>query len=65
MIYNKLNYGYVVQSIDSETGDCISLQFVADGRVERQNDGGEAISEEDTVELSNVEKDCSLDMVQP
>jgi hypothetical protein len=65
MIYNKLNFGYVVQSIDSETGDCVSLQFVSDGRIERQNEGGETISEEASVELSNVEKDCSFDMVQP
>ena len=65
MIYAKMTYGFVVQSIDSETGDCISMQFVPDGRVERQKESGEDISPEEVVELENTEKDCSLDMVQP
>ena len=65
MIYTKLTYGYVVQSIDSETGDCIQMQFIPDGRIERQDDSGEPISDEASLELQNVEKECSLDMVQP
>jgi hypothetical protein len=65
MIYTKVTYGYVMQRIDNETGDCVSMQFVPDGRVERQSEAGETISEEDAVELENMEKECDLDMVQP
>ena len=65
MIYSKVSYGYVLQSIDSETGDCVSMEFVPDGRVERQNDSGESIPPDDAVELENIEKECALDMVQP
>lgn len=65
MLYAKMTFGYVVQNIDSETGDCISLEFVPDGRVERQNESGESIGSDDTVELENTEKEVSLDMVQP
>ncbi|HEY2586344.1 MAG TPA: hypothetical protein VGI81_11325 [Tepidisphaeraceae bacterium] len=65
MIYTKVTYGYVVQSIDSETGDCVEMQFVPDGRVERQDDAGQPIGDEACVELQNMERECSLDMVQP
>lgn len=65
MIYTKLTYGCVVQSIDSETGDCIEMQFVPDGRVERQDESGEPINDEAGLELQNMEKECSLDMLQP
>jgi hypothetical protein len=65
VIYLKLSYGYVQSSFDSETGDCISMTFIPDGRVERRDESGEAISEEDSVELENMEKEVSLDMVQP
>ena len=65
MIYTKLTYGCVAQSIDSETGDCVAVEFMPDGRVERQNESGEAISPDDAVELENMEKEIALDMVQP
>ncbi len=65
MIYTKLTYGYVIQSYDSETGACIEQQFVPDGRVERQNEAGEAVPETEVEELEKMEKECDLDMVQP
>ena len=65
MIYSKLTYGYVVQNIDSETGDCVSMSFIPDGRIERQTDSGESFDGQDAAELENMEKECSLDMVQP
>ncbi len=65
MIYSKISYGYVVQSYDSETGDCIEQSFVADGRVERQDETGEPIAAELVGELENTEKECAFDMVQP
>ena len=65
MLYTKLTYGCVAQTIDSETGDCVSQSFVADGRVERQTESGEPITDNDAVELMNLERDCPLDMVQP
>jgi hypothetical protein len=65
VIYSKLTYGYVVQRIDSETGDCVSMEFVPDGRIDRQTDAGETFQGDDAAELENMEKECSLDMVQP
>ncbi len=65
MIYTKITYGYVVQNYDSETGDCVEQQFVADGRIERQDENGEPIPEDGLEELENMEKVCDLDMVQP
>ena len=65
MLYTKFTYGCVAQTIDSETGDCVWQTFVGDGRIERQTETGEPISEDDALELINVEKDCPLDMVQP
>lgn len=65
MIYNKISYGYVIQSFDSETGDCVEQQFVPDGRIERQNAEGEPIPDTDLEELEKMEKECDLDMVQP
>jgi len=65
MIYSKITYGYVIQTYDSETGDCTDQQFVADERVERQDQEGEPIPDDQIEELANTEKECSFDMVQP
>jgi hypothetical protein len=65
MLYTKLTYACVAQTIDSETGDCVSQTFIGDGRVERQTESGDPIAEDDAVELINLEKDCPLDMIQP
>lgn len=65
MIYYKILYGYVVQSYDSETGDCVAQEFVSDGKVLRQDENGTAIPEGDALEYANSEKECSPDMVQP
>jgi hypothetical protein len=65
MIYSKFTYGYVVQTYDSETGDCIEQQFVHDQRVERQDQEGQPIPDDQIEELANTEKECSFDMVQP
>lgn len=65
MIYSKISYGYVVQTYDSETGDCVEQTFVADGRVERQDEDNEPIPDEQVGELENTEKECAFDMVQP
>ncbi len=65
MIYYKILYGYVVQSYDSETGDCVAQEFVPDGKVVRQDEEGTPIPEGDALEYTNSEKECSPDMVQP
>lgn len=65
MIYTKITYGYVVQNYDSETGDCVEQQFIGDGRVERQDESGQPIPDDEIEELENMEKACELDMVQP
>ncbi len=65
MIYSKITYGYVAQSYDSETGDCVEQTFIADGRVERLDSEGEPIPEDQIEELEHTEKECPLDMVQP
>ena len=67
MIYSKLTWGYVAQKYDNETGDCVQQEFVADSTqpVLRQDESGNAIPDGDQVELSNTEKECPMDMVQP
>ena len=67
MIYFKMTWGYVAQRYDSETGDCVSQEFVADSSqpIQRQDEAGTAISDADQLELQNTEKECALDMVQP
>jgi hypothetical protein len=65
MIYSKISYGCVIQSYDSETGDCVAQSFVPDGHVARQREDGEPIPEDQVQELANTEKECPVDMVQP
>jgi hypothetical protein len=65
MLYAKLTYGYVLQTYDSETGDCVEQQFVEDQRIERQDQAGLPIPDDQIEELANTEKECSFDMVQP
>ena len=67
MIYIKITHGWVAQHIDSETGDCVQQEFIPDEQepISRQFDTGEPIPDDQQVELSNTEKECSMDMVQP
>ena len=67
MIYIKITRGFVAQHYDSETGDCVQQEFIPDETEppERQDETGQPISDSDAVELSNIEKECPMDMVQP
>ena len=65
MIYMKMTRGWVAQQYDSETGDCIRQEFVAEEEVQRLFETGEPIPDEDVPELENTEKECPFDMVQP
>ncbi len=67
MIYVKMTHGWVAQHYDSETGDCVQQEFIPDENepVQRQDDSGELIPEDQQTELANVEKECPMDMVQP
>ncbi len=65
MIYMKLTRGWVSQQYDSETGDCIRQEFIAEEEVQRVYETGEPIPDEDLAELENTEKECPFDMVQP
>ena len=66
MIYSKITHGWVAQQYDSETGDCISQQFIAEeGMVEREDESGNPIPQEQVPELEHIEKECAFDMVQP
>ena len=67
MIYVKLTHGWVIQHYDSETGDCVQQEFVADEEQvpRRRDDQGQDLPEDQQLELSNIEKECAMDMVQP
>lgn len=65
MIYMKMTRGWVAQQYDSETGDCIRQEFIAEEDVQRQYETGEPIPDSEVSELENTEKDCPFDMVQP
>ena len=67
MIYLKLTWGYVAQRYDSETGDCVQQEFIADTSQppQRQDESGNPVGEAEAVELENTEKEAAMDMVQP
>ncbi len=66
MIYTKMTRGWVAQQYDSETGDCIRQEFIAeDGEPQRVDESGQPIPDGEVEELVNTEKDCPFDMVQP
>ena len=67
MIYLKLTWGYVAQRYDSDTGDCVQQEFIPDASQtpQRQDEGGNPISEAEQVEMGNTEKEPAMDMVQP
>ena len=66
MIYTKMTRGWVAQQYDSETGDCVRQEFIAEeGDVQRVDESGQPISDADVEELENTEKHCPFDMVQP
>lgn len=67
MIYTKLTRGWVAQQYDSETGDCVRQEFIADDAEEAQRayDNGEPVPDGEVEELVNTEKHCPFDMVQP
>ena len=66
MIYTKMTRGWVAQQYDSETGDCISQEFIPEeAPAQRVYEGGEPIPEGEVEELENTEKPCPFDMVQP
>lgn len=66
MIYTRIVHGWVAQQFDSETGDCIQQEFIAEeGSVEREDENGNPIPPEVAEELANMEKEMTFDMVQP
>ncbi len=67
MIYTKLTRGWVAQQYDSETGDCVRQEFLAEEGAEpqRQDESGAPIPDGEVEELENTEKYCAFDMVQP
>lgn len=68
MIYLKMTHGWVAQRYDSETGECIGQQFVADPEeqpIREQEDGTIIEDDEMLTEMANTEKECPMDMVQP
>ncbi len=66
MIYAKVTHGWVAQQYDSETGDCVRQEFIAEeGQVEREDEAGSPIDPEQQEELEKTEKECPFDMIQP
>ena len=45
MIVNKTTTGFVVQKFDSETGRCLSQEFIASDQVEWEDQKGERIED--------------------
>jgi hypothetical protein len=45
MIVNKTTTGFVVQKFDSETGRCLSQEFVAGDQVEWEDQAGNAVED--------------------
>ena len=47
MIVRKMTPGFVVQEFDSETGRCVSQEFIAGDQVEWEDRQGNAVSDGD------------------
>ena len=47
MIVRKVTTGFVIQEFDSETGRCVSQEFVAGEQVEWEDRQGNCISDEE------------------
>lgn len=45
MILNKITTGFVVQKFDSDTGRCLSQEFVAGDQVEWEDQAGNAVED--------------------
>lgn len=60
MIYNKITIGFVSQRFDSETGKCISQEFIAGDDVQYEDEEGEPLGD-----LSNEETYFPFNMEQP
>jgi hypothetical protein len=45
MILNKTTTGFVVQKFDSETGRCLSQEFVAGDQVEWEDQAGNTVED--------------------
>ena len=65
MIYAKMTRGWVAQHYDSETGDCVRQEFIAESEVQRVYEDGQPVADGEVEELENTEKYCAFDMVQP
>lgn len=64
MILNKTTTGFVVQKFDSETGRCLSQEFVASDQVEWEDQKGEPI-EDGQYGIDTEALYWPLDMKQP
>jgi hypothetical protein len=66
MIYTKMTRGWVAQQYDSETGECVRQEFIAEeADPQRVDESGQPIPDGEIEELENTEKPCDFDMVQP
>ena len=67
MLYSKITHGWVSQTYDSETGDCVQQTFIPDEQEQplREDESGQPIDDAQSVELAATEKECPFDMVQP
>jgi hypothetical protein len=64
MILNKITTGFVVQKFDSETGRCLSQEFVAGDQVEWEDQAGNAVEDgQYGIDLEGLY--CPLEMKQP
>ena len=64
MILNKTTTGFVVQKFDSETGRCLSQEFVASDQVEWEDQEGNPIEDgQYGIDLEGLY--WPLDMKQP
>lgn len=60
MIYNKITPGFVCQKYDSETGRCVSQEFIAGDDVVRETVDGNPI-----MDIEKNEVYFPMNMIQP
>lgn len=60
MIINKITVGFVIQKFDTESGKCVSQEFVAGDEVSYETESGEHLDDDDFLDLYQA-----YDMVDP
>jgi len=61
MIINKITYGFVVQTFDSQTGKCLEQEFIAGDQVDFEDRNGQQVDDDEITDGLH----CPFEMKKP